>query len=315
MVKIVTGVAGFIGSSLAQTLLERGEEVVGIDCFLDYYPREIKEKNLTSLRDFSAFTFIEKNINDLDFKKILPGVDGIYHQAAQAGVRSSWGNNFEIYTNNNILATQRILEAVKGQSIRVVYASSSSIYGETQKIPMQEEDTPCPVSPYGVSKLAGEYLCYLYFKNFGVPTMSLRYFTVYGPRQRPDMAFHRFIKAICNGGEIELYGDGEQTRDFTYIRDAVEANILAMERGTPGKVYNIGGGANVSMNHIIIRMEHILDKKARIRRLERQKGDVSHTYADTTRARKELGFAPKTGMDQGLAQEAEWLIKHILSST
>ena len=314
MVKIVTGVAGFIGSSLAQTLLERGEEVVGIDCFLDYYPREIKEKNLTSLRDFSAFTFIEKNINDLDFIKILPGVNGIYHQAAQAGVRSSWGNNFEIYTNNNILATQRILEAVKGQSIRVVYASSSSIYGETQKIPMQEEDKPCPVSPYGVSKLAGEYLCYLYYKNFGVPTISLRYFTVYGPRQRPDMAFHRFIKAICNSGKIELYGDGEQTRDFTFIRDAVEANILAMEKGTPGMVYNIGGGANVSVNHIITKMEQILDKKAMINRMERQKGDVSHTYADTTRARKELGFVPKTSLDQGLAQEAEWLIKHILSS-
>ena len=314
MVKIVTGVAGFIGSSLAQTLLEKGEEVVGIDCFLDYYPREIKEKNLTSLRDFSAFTFIEKNINDLDFIKILPGVNGIYHQAAQAGVRSSWGNNFEIYTNNNILATQRILEAVKGQSIRVVYASSSSIYGETQKIPMQEEDKPCPVSPYGVSKLAGEYLCYLYYKNFGVPTISLRYFTVYGPRQRPDMAFHRFIKAICNSGKIELYGDGEQTRDFTFIRDAVEANILAMEKGTPGMVYNIGGGANVSVNHIITKMEQILDKKAMINRMERQKGDVSHTYADTTRARKELGFVPKTSLDQGLAQEAEWLIKHILSS-
>jgi UDP-glucose 4-epimerase len=314
MVKIVTGVAGFIGSSLAQTLLEKGEEVVGIDCFLDYYPREIKEKNLITLRDFSAFTFIEKNINDLDFIKILPGVNGIYHQAAQAGVRSSWGNNFEIYTNNNILATQRILEAVKGQSIRVVYASSSSIYGETQKIPMQEEDKPCPVSPYGVSKLAGEYLCYLYYKNFGVPTISLRYFTVYGPRQRPDMAFHRFIKAICNSGKIELYGDGEQTRDFTFIRDAVEANILAMEKGTPGMVYNIGGGANVSVNHIITKMEQILDKKAMINRMERQKGDVSHTYADTTRARKELGFVPKTSLDQGLAQEAEWLIKHILSS-
>jgi len=314
MVKIVTGVAGFIGSSLAQTLLEKGEEVVGIDCFLDYYPREIKEKNLITLRDFSAFTFIEKNINDLDFIKILPGVNGIYHQAAQAGVRSSWGNNFEIYTNNNILATQRILEAVKGQSIRVVYASSSSIYGETQKIPMQEEDKPCPVSPNGVSKLAGEYLCYLYYKNFGVPTISLRYFTVYGPRQRPDMAFHRFIKAICNSGKIELYGDGEQTRDFTFIRDAVEANILAMEKGTPGMVYNIGGGANVSVNHIITKMEQILDKKAMINRMERQKGDVSHTYADTTRARKELGFVPKTSLDQGLAQEAEWLIKHILSS-
>ncbi|HPB31407.1 MAG TPA: NAD-dependent epimerase/dehydratase family protein, partial [Candidatus Sumerlaeota bacterium] len=212
MTKIVTGAAGFIGSSIARRLLEIGEDVIGIDCFIDYYPRAIKESNLASLKDFSNFRFIEANIVDLDLSPFLDAADGIFHQAAQAGVRASWGSDFAIYTRNNILATQKILEAVKGRDIRVVYASSSSVYGETRKLPMSEDDIPRPVSPYGVSKLAAEHLCVLYHTNFGVPAVSLRYFTVYGPRQRPDMAFHRFLKAIIMGEEIVLYGDGEQTR-------------------------------------------------------------------------------------------------------
>ncbi len=312
MVKIVTGVAGFIGSSLAQRLLENGVDVVGVDCFIDYYARWMKEKNLLPLRDFSNFKFIEKNIIDLDFDSVLEGVDGIYHQAAQAGVRDSWGKDFEIYTTNNILATQKLLEAVKGKNIRIVYASSSSVYGETQKFPMSEDDLPRPVSPYGVSKLAAEHLCLLYWKNFGVETVSLRYFTVYGPRQRPDMAFHRFLKAIMTDGEIELYGDGEQTRDFTFIKDVVDANLLAMKKGKPGAVYNIGGGSRVSINHVLLRMKSLLGKKARVKRMERQKGDVMHTFADTTRARNELGFEPKTALDDGLAAQVDWLKKNIL---
>ena len=202
MVKIVTGAAGFIGSNLAQRLLENGEEVIGIDCFIDYYPREIKEKNLSSLKDFKTFRFFNKNILDIDLEALLDGVDGIYHQAAQAGVRASWGKDFEIYTKNNIQATQKLLEAVKDRKVRVVYASSSSVYGETKKLPMNEDDTPRPVSPYGVSKLAAEHLCRLYYVNFGTSTVSLRYFTVYGPRQRPDMAFHRFLKAVITGNDI-----------------------------------------------------------------------------------------------------------------
>jgi len=312
MVKIVTGVAGFIGSSLARQLLENGEIVVGIDCFTDYYPRTIKEKNLLPLRDFHSFKFLEKNILELDFAKLFDGVDGIYHQAAQAGVRSSWGRDFEIYVNNNILATQKILEAIKDKNIRMIYASSSSIYGETKKIPMSEDDLPCPVSPYGVSKLAAEHLCGLYYKNFGVPAISLRYFTVYGPRQRPDMAFHRFLKAIMQGEEIVLYGDGEQTRDFTFIKDAVDANISAMEKGKAGGIYNIGGGSQVSINYCIHRMEAITGKKAKVKILERQKGDVTHTYADTTRACADLGFHPSIPLDEGLLQQAEWIEKNIL---
>ena len=312
MVKLITGVGGFIGSSLAQRLLQNGEDVVGVDCFIDYYPREIKEKNLRPLRDYSTFAFIEKNILELDFPKILDGIDGIYHQAAQAGVRASWGEDFGIYTKNNILATQKLLEAVKESRVRVVYASSSSVYGETKKFPMQEDDLPNPVSPYGVSKLAAEHLCRLYWKNFSVPTVSLRYFTVYGPRQRPDMAFHRFLKAIMKGEEITLYGDGEQTRDFTFIKDAVDANLLAMEKGQAGGVYNIGGGSQVTINHCIESMEIIVGKKANVKRLERQKGDVTHTYADTTRAQKELGFQPSTRLDEGLRLEAKWIQDNIL---
>jgi len=313
MTKLVTGAAGFIGSTIAQRLLKQGEEIIGVDCFIDYYPRSIKEKNLRPLKDFSSFTFLEQNIIDLDLNKTLEGVDGIYHQAAQAGVRASWGRDFEIYTTNNILATQKLLEAIKGRDIRLVYASSSSVYGETRKIPMQEQDLPAPVSPYGVSKLAAEHLCRLYWKNFRVETVSLRYFTVYGPRQRPDMAFHRFLKAILTDGEIEIYGDGEQTRDFTYIDDAVRANLLAMEKGTPGGVYNIGGGSRISVNKVIEKMERILGKKARVKRGERQKGDVTHTYADTTRAREELGFIPEADMEESLSGEARWIRENILA--
>jgi len=312
MVKLITGVGGFIGSSLAQRLLQNGEDVVGVDCFIDYYPREIKERNLRPLRDYSTFAFIEKNILELDFPQILDGIDGIYHQAAQAGVRASWGGDFGIYTKNNILATQKLLEAVKESRVRVVYASSSSVYGETKKFPMQEDDLPNPVSPYGVSKLAAEHLCRLYWNNFSVPTVSLRYFTVYGPRQRPDMAFHRFLKAIMKGEEITLYGDGEQTRDFTFIKDAVDANLLAMEKGQSGGVYNIGGGSQVTINHCIESMEIIVGKKANVKRLERQKGDVTHTYADTSRAHKELGFQPSTPLEEGLRLEAKWIQDNIL---
>ncbi len=312
MTKIVTGAAGFIGSSIARRLLEIGEDVIGIDCFIDYYPRAIKESNLAALKDFSNFRFIEANIVDLDLSPFLDAADGIFHQAAQAGVRASWGDDFAIYTRNNILATQKILEAVKGRDIRVVYASSSSVYGETRKLPMSEDDIPRPVSPYGVSKLAAEHLCVLYHTNYDVPAVSLRYFTVYGPRQRPDMAFHRFLKAIITGQEIVLYGDGEQTRDFTFISDAVDANLAAMNKGRPGGVYNIGGGSRVTVNHVISRMEAVLGKKAIVHRMERQKGDVTHTYADTSRAAADLDFHPKANLDDGLAREAAWIQKHIL---
>ncbi len=313
MASVVTGVAGFIGSSLAETLLERGEQVIGIDCFIDYYPRALKEKNLQGLLANARFRFIEQNLVDVDFASLLADVDIVYHQAAQAGVRASWGKDFSIYTRNNILATQRLLEALKGTKIKLINASSSSVYGEVVTLPMRETDIPRPVSPYGVTKLAAEHLCCLYARNYGVEAVSLRYFTVYGPRQRPDMAFHRFIKAMLRGEEIEIYGNGEQTRDFTYIQDAVSANLLAAERGHSGEVYNIGGGARITVNNVLELLERLTAKSARARYNEPQKGDVTHTYADTQKAQKELTFRPNTPLEDGLKRQIEWMQQEILA--
>lgn len=313
MKAIITGVAGFIGSSIAQRLLEDGHSVTGIDCFLDYYARDIKEQNLAPLRDHANFTFHEKTLLQFDWPKAVADTSVIFHQAAQAGVRASWGSDFQIYCDSNIMGTQVVLEAAKAQpGVKIVYASSSSVYGETQKFPMHEDDRPQPVSPYGVSKLAAEHLCVLYTKNFKVPTVSLRYFTVYGPKQRPDMAFHRFIRAMLEDREIVIYGNGEQTRDFTFIADAVQANLEAAERGRPGAVYNIGGGSRVTVNEVLKMLHEIMGIKPKVKYIKRQKGDVTHTYADTTRAHEEIGYKPLVSLREGLAREAEW-VKNNLS--
>jgi nucleoside-diphosphate-sugar epimerase len=305
---LVTGAAGFIGSSICDQLLQMHCQVIGIDSLTDYYDTRLKHTNLQSLVSHPDFTFIEKSILDINWPVILDGVDTVYHQAAQAGVRASWGQSFSCYIEWNVLSTQHMLEALRGRGIRMVYASSSSIYGETTLLPMMEEHRPQPMSPYGVSKLAAEHLCILYWRNFKVPTVSLRYFTVYGPRQRPDMAFHRFIRSGLTGEPITLYGDGEQTRDFTYISDAVHANLLAAERGRPGEVYNIGGGSRITVNGALEKLEKILDRPLHIKRMARQKGDVTHTYADTSRARQDLEFIPDIKLDEGLAKEVEWFM-------
>ena len=300
---LVTGGAGFIGSHLVDRLLELGYEVIGIDCFSDYYPREIKEANISNALKNNNFEFIEEDILNMDK---FPEVDYIFHEAAQAGVRASWGKSFEIYTRNNIEATQKLLELYKDREIKkFVYASSSSVYGDAE-LPMREDSLLKPVSPYGVTKLAGENLCYLYWKNYGVPTVSLRYFTVYGPRQRPDMAIHKFVKAILNNEEITVFGDGTQTRDFTYIDDAVEANILAAESDSVGEVFNIGGGSRISVNELIKKMEDITEKKARVKYVEKQKGDVRDTWADVSKAKKELGWMPKVEIEEGLKRFVDW---------
>lgn len=304
---IVTGVAGFIGSTIAQRLLDRGDHVIGIDCITDYYPEKLKRANLEPLLGSDSFEFIEKNIVDLDLAPLLDGAKTVFHQAAQAGVRASWGKSFEVYTNLNVLTTQVLLEAAKGTGARVVYASSSSVYGDSPLMPMHEDHAPAPLSPYGVTKLAAEHLCCLYAKAFKVHTVSLRYFTVYGPKQRPDMAFNKFIRATLTNQPITLFGDGDQTRDFTFIADIVEANLLAAERGAPGGVYNIGGGSRISMNKVIEKLGGILGRPLDVRNLDTQKGDMRHTFADTTRAREELGFTPKVSLDEGLAREAEWM--------
>lgn len=312
---VVTGAAGFIGSHLCDRLLAdpRVEEVVGIDCFIDYYPRALKEANLASAIAHPQFRFVESSLLGADLPALLQGVDGVFHQAAQAGVRASWGQSFEIYTDNNVLATQRLLEACREARVgRLVYASSSSIYGETKKLPMSEDDLPRPVSPYGVSKLAAEHLCRLYTVSYGFPTVSLRYFTVYGPRQRPDMAFTKFIRAGLTGEAIEIYGDGDQSRDFTYIADAIDANLAAMTDGKPGAVYNIGGGTRASVNDVLETLSGILGRELNINRLERARGDVTHTYADTSRARAELRFAPQVELKEGLRRQAAWFERDIL---
>jgi UDP-glucose 4-epimerase len=232
----------------------------------------------------------------------------VFHLAGQAGVRGSWGDQFRTYITNNIDATQRLLEAAVGRPLtRFVYASSSSVYGDRAPIPMREDAFIQPVSPYGVTKLAAEHLCVLYHVNFGVPTVSLRYFTVYGPRQRPDMAFHRFIRAALTGQPITLYGDGEQTRDFTYVDDIVAATMAAGDRGRPGGVYNIGGGSRVTVNEVLQSVGRITGRRLDIRRQPAEKGDMRDTFADTSAARAELGFQPAHALDDGLAAECDWL--------
>lgn len=309
MKALVTGVAGFIGSTVAERLVRDGADVIGIDCFTDYYPREAKERNLAGLRTAANFRFVESTIQAAPLAELVADRSHIFHLAAQAGVRKSWGRDFNVYTVNNVDATQVLLEACVGRPglERLVYSSSSSVYGDDVALPMREDALPQPLSPYGVTKLAAEQLCVLYWQNFGVPTASLRYFTVYGPRQRPDMGFHKFLRAASRGEPIPVYGDGEQTRDFTFVDDAVEANLLAATRGVPGGVYNIGGGSRVTVNEVLRMIGRVTGRDPVIDRQSSQKGDMRHTFADTSRAKAELGFAPRVGLEEGLTAEFRWL--------
>jgi len=305
---IVTGAAGFIGSHLVESLLADGHEVVGVDCFLDYYPRAAKEQNLERARDHAAFRLVEGRLQELDLARVFEGAGAIYHLAGQAGVRSSWGRDFALYSDHNVLATQRVLEAAAGAGRpRVVYASSSSVYGDAKALPLRE-DTPCqPVSPYGVTKLAGEHLAVLYHRNFDLPTTSLRFFTVYGPRQRPDMAFHRFLKAARDGAAIQLYGDGTQTRDFTFVADIVAATRAAAVSGRPGSVYNVGGGERVALSAVLQTIDEITGRALRVECHEAQKGDMRDTFADTAAAGRDLGFRSTVRLAEGLLREWDWI--------
>ena len=308
MKALVTGVAGFIGSTLAERLLREGADVVGVDSFTDYYPRPVKERNLTALVGQPAFHFVETSIQAADLPALLRDRTHVFHLAAQAGVRKSWGRDFAIYTTNNIDATQVLLEAtVRAKIARFVYASSSSVYGDNVSIPMREDALPQPVSPYGVSKLAAEQLGYLYHVAYGTPFITLRYFTVYGPRQRPDMAFHRFLRGVLYGEPVTLYGDGEQTRDFTYVDDIVSATIAAAEKGVAGRVYNVGGGSRVSINEVLAMIARVTGREVPIVAGGAERGDMRHTYADTSSARADLGFTPSVGLEAGLAAEYAWL--------
>jgi UDP-glucose 4-epimerase len=305
---LVTGAAGFVGSHLAERLLDGGAEVLGLDCFTDYYARSLKEANLAPLVGRDRFSFVETTVQAAPLGRLLDGVTHVFHLAAQAGVRKSWGRDFQIYTTNNIEATQVLLEACVGRPLsRLVYASSSSVYGDAVAIPMREDAVPRPVSPYGVTKLAAEHLCHLYSANHGVPATSVRYFTVYGPRQRPDMAFNRFLRAALQGEPILVFGDGGQTRDFTFVADAVTATMAAGERGVPGRAYNIGGGSRVSLNEVLDIIGRVTGRALQIDRGPEQKGDMRDTYADTSLANADLGFRPTVALADGLAEEYRWL--------
>jgi len=308
MKALVTGAAGFIGSHLSERLVDAGVTVTGIDCFTDFYPRAIKERNLRRLRQSSRFALVERSLADADLPALLDDVTHVFHLAAQAGVRSSWGREFSIYTVNNVEATQLLLEACVGRPIeRLVYASSSSVYGDEVPLPMREDARTQPVSPYGVTKLAAEQLCRLYYINHRVPTVSLRYFTVYGPRQRPDMGFSRFFVALADDKVVPMFGDGRQTRDFTFVADAVSATVAAATRGTPGGVYNIGGGSRVELLDVFELIRQVTGRPLRVERREVQRGDMRDTYADTSRARVDLGFAPSVTLEQGLRAQYEWM--------
>ena len=310
MKALVTGAAGFIGSHLSAALLDSGATVTGIDCFTDYYSRPLKEANLATVKGRPGFTFIEDALQRVDLTALLDGVTHVFHLAGQPGVRKSWGADFDVYIRDNIEATQRLLEALVRMPIqKYVYSSSSSVYGNNVPLPMREDTYLQPLSPYGVTKLAGEQLGNLYHANHGVPTVSLRYFTVYGPRQRPDMSFQRFLTAARDGTPITLYGDGEQTRDFTFVGDIVAANMAAANQGRPGAVYNIGGGSRVSMNEVLALIQKVTGKTVNVKREPEQKGDMRHTYADTSAARRDLDFRPQVSLENGLDQQYRWLTR------
>ncbi|HUV35700.1 MAG TPA: GDP-mannose 4,6-dehydratase [Patescibacteria group bacterium] len=307
MKMVVTGAAGFIGSHLCERLLAEGHAVVGIDCFTDYYSPDRKRAHLAAVMSHERFTLVECNLNRCDLVELFDGAACVFHLAAQAGVRRSWGTEFTYYIDSNILATQRILEALKElETVKLIHSSSSSVYGETADLPMREEHPLRPLSPYGATKLSAEHLCELYRVNFGVRYVSLRYFTVYGPRQRPDMAFSRFITAALRNGRMEVYGDGAQTRDFTFVSDAVAANLLASRYDGSRYIFNIGGGSRVSILDVLRSIEREIGSPLDVHHRERVKGDVTDTWADTSRARLELGFEPAVSLEEGLRYEIAW---------
>ncbi len=309
---LVTGAAGFIGSHLSERLLEEGHKVVGIDAFTDAYRPGLKEFNVQGLGGRRGFQMVRGDLVEVDLEALLDGVEVVFHQAAQAGVRASWGGEFHLYLHRNVLVTQRLLEACKGRPLRrFVFASSSSVYGDSDLYPTPEDASPRPLSPYGVTKLAAEHLCLLYWKGHGLPVVSLRYFTVYGPRQRPDMAFHQFLRALWTDQPLVLYGDGGQSRDFTYVSDIVEANLRAVGLASPGGVYNIGGGARATVLEVLEILEGVTGRRPQVRWEGIQRGDVKHTWADLSRARQALGYEPRVSLREGLAKESEWMVENL----
>jgi UDP-glucuronate 4-epimerase len=311
MKALVTGAAGFVGSTLAGRLLADGHDVVGVDALTDYYDPQAKRANLRRI-EHPRFRFVEADLNDLDLDPLTADTDVVFHEAGQPGVRASWGAEFGRYAADNVCATQRLLEsALRTDNLsRFVFASSSSVYGDAARYPCEETDLPQPLSPYGVTKLAAEHLCSLYARNYGLPTVSLRYFTVYGPGQRPDMAFTRFCRAVSDSREIELYGSGEQVRDFTYVDDVVAANLCVaaadVSAVAPGAVLNVAGGASTTVNEVLELLGSISGKEVRVARGARVPGDVARTGGSTHAIRKATGWTPRTGLREGLEEQYRW---------
>jgi len=305
---LVTGAAGFIGSTLSETLLEQGHEVRGVDCLTPYYDPAAKRANLAGLVGRPGFELVEADLRVIDPLPLLGDVEVLFHQSAQPGVRHSWADGFALYDEQNILVTQRLLEAAKAVDLqRVVFASSSSVYGNAARYPCLEDDVPLPHSPYGVTKLAAEHLCGLYAANWGLSTIALRYFTVYGPRQRPDMAMHRLIEAGLSGQAFPLYGTGDQVRDFTFVGDVVEANLAAADADVaPGTVVNVAGGGSIRLADLIALAGDLLGEEIRTDRLPGQPGDVDRTGGSVERAHELLGWKPQTDLRTGLEAQVNW---------
>ena len=300
---LLTGGAGFIGSHLTEALLTRGDHVLALDAFRDYYPRSVKESNVAQVRASPKFELIEANLEDLEFDTLVDGLDGIFHLAAQPGVRGSWGDTFALYARDNVVATQHIFEIATRANVRVVWASSSSVYGNAEAYPTTEQARPRPISPYGVTKLSCEHLATAYAESFGLDHVALRYFTAYGPRQRPDMAFSRISQAVAEQTVFPVYGTGDQSRDVTFVADAVSATLAAMEQAPSGAVYNVGGGSETSLNEVISAVERLTGQQLRVRREPAASGDVRRTAADITRAKTELAWQPEMPLEEGLSAQ------------
>ena len=302
---LVTGCAGFIGSHLTQALTARGCSVVGVDAFTDNYARSIKERNLARCLEDGELRFVELDLAEAPVEALLDGVDGVFHLAARPGVRTSWGLTFDGYLHDNMSATQRVFEAAVGRGIRVVYASSSSVYGDAEAYPLREDAKPMPVSPYGVSKLACESLAGAYASSLGLDAVGMRFFSVYGPRQRPDMAFAAVFECLARNLPFRLFGNGRQSRDFTFVGDVVEATLAAMQRAPSGRVYNVGGGSEISLLDAMTLCERIVGRRLKLNHVGAGTGDARRTLADFGRAQAELGWMPATSLESGLRAQAE----------